>query len=56
MLIFSPFFRSFQDDAEYLKPTFNQFTRINSRDLTPPQENPPPIPMESYVPVRKHSE
>ena len=25
-------------------------------DLTPPHEDPPPIPMESYISVRKHSE
>lgn len=43
------------DDEEYLKPTFNQFTRINSRDLSPPHETPPPIPIQSYSPVRKQS-
>jgi len=43
-------------DEEYLAPTFNQFKRINSRDLTPPHEDPPAIPMESYISVRKNSE
>ena len=36
---------------EYLKPTFNQFDRIDSRDLSPPHERPPPIPMQSYTPL-----
>ena len=36
------------NEDEYLKPTFNQFDRINSRDLSPPHEKPPPIPMQSY--------
>ena len=36
---------------EYLKPTFNVFDRINSRDLSPPHERPPPIPMQSYIPL-----
>ena len=46
-----------EEEEEYLKPTFNQFTRINSRDLSPPHEKPPPIPMQSYeqAPVRKGS-
>ena len=40
-----------EDGDEYLKPTFNQFDRINSRDLSPPHERPPPIPMQSYAPL-----
>jgi len=36
---------------EYLAPTFNQFDRIDSRDLSPPHERPPPIPMQSYIPL-----
>merc|ERR1712038_1709077 len=39
------------DGDEYLKPTFNQFDRIDSRDLSPPHERPPPIPMQSYTPL-----
>jgi len=39
------------NDDEYLKPTFGKFTRIDSRDLSPPHEQPPPIPIQSYVPV-----
>jgi hypothetical protein len=46
--------RSNSLDDEYLKPTFNQFTRINSRDLSPPHEEPPPIPMQSYGQVQQH--
>ena len=38
------------DMEDYLKPTFNQFQRINSRDLSPPTEAPPPIPTVSYLP------
>ena len=44
------------DEAEYLKPTFNQFRRINSRDLSPPHEEPPPIPLQSYVAVPQKSQ
>merc|ERR1711983_100902 len=43
------------DEAEYLAPTFNQFRRINSRDLSPPHEEPPPIPLQSYVAVPQKS-
>jgi len=39
------------NEEEYLKPTFGKFTRIDSRDLSPPHEQPPPIPIQSYVPV-----
>ena len=39
------------NDDEYLKPTFGKFQRIDSRDLSPPHEQPPPIPVQSYVPV-----
>ena len=43
-----------EGEDEYLKPTFNQnFKRINSRDLSPPHEAPPAIPMQSYQPVPK---
>ena len=42
-----------EEDDEYLAPTFNKFKRVNSRDLNPPQEEPDPIPMQSYVPVPK---
>ena len=31
--------------------SFNIFDRINSRDLSPPHEKPPPIPMQSYTPL-----
>ena len=27
------------------------FSLIDSRDLSPPHEQPPPIPIQSYVPV-----
>jgi len=40
------------DDDEYLKPTFGRFDRIDSRDLSPPVEMPPPIPMQSYIPLK----
>ena len=40
-----------ENNDEYLKPTFNQFDRIDSRDLSPPHERPPPIPMQSYTPL-----
>ena len=40
------------DDDEYLKPTFGRFERIDSRDLSPPHEMPPPIPMQSYTPLK----
>lgn len=43
--------QSDEEDDEYLAPTFNQFKRIDSRDLSPPLEEPAPIPMQSYVPV-----
>jgi hypothetical protein len=39
-------------EDEYLKPTFGHFERIDSRDLSPPAEMPPPIPMQSYSPVK----
>ena len=48
--------RSGSQDDEYLRPTFNQMSRINSRDLSPPPNDPPPIPMQSYSPLRKQSE
>ena len=40
------------DEDEYLKPTFGRFERIDSRDLSPPLEKPPPIPMQSYSPLK----
>jgi len=39
------------NDDEYLKPTFGKFQRIDSRDLSPPHEQPPPIPIQSYSQV-----
>ena len=44
-----------ENEDEYLKPTFNKFQRIDSRDLSPPHEEPPSIPMQSYVPVPSHN-
>ena len=41
------------DIDDYLKPTFNQFAQINTRDLSPPTEAPPPIPKVSYTQVQK---
>ena len=41
------------DIDDYLKPTFNQFEQINTRDLSPPTEAPPPIPKVSYSQVTK---
>merc|ERR1712223_1070048 len=43
------------NDEEYLKPTFGKFSRIDSRDLSPPHEQPPPIPIQSYVPVTQQT-
>lgn len=42
------------DLDDYLKPTFGRFDRINSRDLSPPSEAPPPIPTVSYEQVKKN--
>ncbi len=39
------------DIDDYLKPTFTQV--INPRDMSPPTEAPPPIPIASYVQVNK---
>ena len=39
------------NDDEHLKPTFGKFQRIDSRDLSPPHEQPPPIPIQSYSQV-----
>ena len=39
-------------EDEYLKPTFGHFQRIDSRDLSPPTELPPAIPMQSYSPLK----
>ena len=39
-------------EDEYLKPTFGHFERIDSRDLSPPTELPPAIPMQSYSPLK----
>ena len=40
------------DQDDYLKPTFNRISEamINPRDLSPPTEKPPPIPIVSYGP------
>ena len=40
-------------EDEYLKPTFGHFERIDSRDLSPPAELPPPIPMQSYSQLKQ---
>lgn len=37
------------DVDDYLKPTFSQYLHIDARDMSPPSEAPPPIPMESYA-------
>ena len=42
-----------EEDGSYLKPTFNQMEFINTRDMSPPQEKPPPIPIESYTPLER---
>jgi hypothetical protein len=39
-------------EDEYLKPNHGRLELINSRDLAPPVQTPPPIPMQSYTPVK----
>ena len=42
------------DMEDYLKPTFDKFEHINTKDLSPPTESPPPIPTVSYsAPIKK---
>lgn len=38
-----------EDEEEYLKPTFNQLPAIDPRDMSPPQEKAPQIPIQSYI-------
>ena len=44
------------EDDEYLKPTFNQFERIDPHDLSPPHEQPPAIPIQSYIPLKRNQD